>query len=390
MKKIYLGAILVFLGYISLMAQPKFSGTSAGEDQLSFNKNYSKAHALDSIMRHFTRQGIPGAALAVYSEEGWWQNAAGFANTEKKKPLSDSNLHYLQSVSKSYMAAAIMKMKEQGKINLDAPITKYLPSKYSKYIRGASGITVRMLLNHTSGVPEYSDQPAFISWVLQHPLEKFSTLFVLQCISGKDLLFPPGTKHVYVNTNYELLALIGDAITGDHATYITKYIFEPLGLRNTFYWKSPNYLHYKELVDSYWDVLNTGKPANITGIQKTNVASFIGDDGIVCSSTDAVKFLKGLMEGKLLSVASIAEMESWVNGEDGKPIYGLGLVHYEAAGIEGFGHSGGGIGGGCLLIYIPSKKVYAFMSVNIGTLFGGELAKKADEMKDAILATLIF
>ncbi len=341
-------------------------------------------------MQHYTGQGIPGAAIAVYSEEGWWQNSAGFANIENKKALNDSNLHYLQSVSKSYMAVAIMKLKEQGKINLDAPITKYLPDKYSKYIRGASGITVRMLLNHTSGIQEYSDQPKFISRVLQHPLEKFSTLFVLQTIEGQDLLFPPGTKHKYVNTNYEVLALIGDAITGDHAAYISKYIFEPLGLRNTFYRSSPNYLNYRALVDSYWDVLNTGKPANITGIQKTNVASFIGDDGIVCTSLDAVKFLKGMMEGKLLSSASLDEMEHWVNGADGKPIYGLGLVHYEAAGIEGIGHSGGGIGGGCLLIYIPSKKVYAFMSVNFGTLFGGELAKKADEMKDAILATLIF
>jgi D-alanyl-D-alanine carboxypeptidase len=100
--------------------------------------------------------------------------------------------------------------------------------------------------------------------------------------------------------------------------------------------------------------------------------------------------LKGLVEGKLLRDSSLALMKQWVNDDAGKPIYGLGLVHYEAGGLVGYGHSGGGIGAGCILLYVPEKKVYVFMSTNVGTLFGGDLAKKADDMKNEILATLLF
>ena len=200
----------------------------------------------------------------------------------------------------------------------------------------------------------------------------------------------PGSKHHYTNTNYELLALIADAITGDHARYIANRIFVPLNLKHTFYRNDPNYLNNQWLVDSYWDILNTGRPANITSIQKTNVSSFIGDDGVVATPSDAVKFLKDLAEGKLLSDSSLQQMQQWVKDEEGHPIYGLGLVHYEAGGLVGWGHSGGGIGAGCVLIYVPAKKTFVFMAVNIGTLFGGDLAKKADDTKNEILGALLF
>jgi len=341
-------------------------------------------------MKRYTEAGLPGIAIAIYSEKnGWWAGAEGYAKIETKTPMQNGNLQYLQSVSKSYMAVAVLQLHEQGKIELDAPITKYLPAKYAAYIKYAGNITVRMLLNHTSGIPEYSDDPAFVSYVVQHPLQKLSTDFVIRTIAGKEPMFTPGSKHFYTNTNYELLAVIADAITGDHAAYIAKNIFAKLDLKNTFYRNDPQYLHYKELVDSYWDVLNTGKPANVTAMQQANVSSYIGDDGIVCTPVDAVKFLKDLVEGKLLSATSLKDMQHWVNGEDGKPIYGLGLVHYEAGGIEAYGHSGGGVGAGCILLYIPATKTYVFLATNIGTLFEGNLAAKANQLKDELLMTIL-
>ena len=113
---------------------------------------YSKAASLDSILKHYTTNMIPGASVAVYSEkEGWWAGAQGYADLEKKLPMTNCHLQYLQSISKSYMAVEILQLKEQGKIDLDAPMTKYLPARYSSYIKNASSLTIRMLLNHTSG-----------------------------------------------------------------------------------------------------------------------------------------------------------------------------------------------------------------------------------------------
>ena len=117
---------------------------------------------------------IPGASVAVYSEkEGWWAGAQGYADLEKKLPMTNCHLQYLQSISKSYMAVEILQLKEQGKIDLDAPMTKYLPTRYSNYIKNASSVTIRMLLNHTSGIPEYNEAPAFVSSVILHPCKIF-------------------------------------------------------------------------------------------------------------------------------------------------------------------------------------------------------------------------
>lgn len=390
MKKIFLTTILV-ISALTIVSAGKKPGTKNTNSHVPANYRFSKALPVDSILKKYTSNGIPGASVAVYSEqEGWWAGSAGYARVENQTLMTPKHLQYLQSIAKTYMAVAILKLYEEGKIELDAPMTKYLPSKHAKYIKGADDITIRMLLNHTSGVPEYSIHPAFVSYVLLHPTQVFNVEDALKYLADEDVQFVPGSKHRYTNTNYLLLAMIADAIVGDHADYIDKVIFQPLGLTNTFYRKSPGYLKYPNLVDSYWDVLNTGKPANITPLQKANVATLKGDDGIVCTTADAIKFLKGLVEGKLLKQSTLNLMKQWVKDDSGNPIYGLGLAHYEAGGLKGYGHSGGGIGAGCILIYVPEKKVYIFMATNFGTLFGGDLAKKADDMKNEILAAVLF
>ncbi len=204
-------------------AQPAKKQTSVCEPDVLINPNYSKAAAFDSIMERYTTNMLPGALVAVYSEkEGWWAGAKGYANLEKKIPMQNCHLQYLQSVSKTYMAVEILQLKEQGRIDLDAPMTKYLPARYSKYIKDAGKMTVRMLLNQTSGVPEYNQDPGFVSQVVLHPLQTFTLEECLKAIDGKELQFAPGSKYLYTNTNYLLLALVGDAITGDHAAFIRK------------------------------------------------------------------------------------------------------------------------------------------------------------------------
>ena len=389
MKKIFLTTVLAILVFI-IHAQPVPISAKAETDAPA-RSSFSKASAIDSIIKRYTSNGIPGASVAVFTEqEGWWTGAAGYAKIETKTPMDPHHLQYLQSIAKSYMAVAILKLYEEGKIELDAPITKYLSSKFTKCIKNAHSITIRMLLNHTSGVPEYSTHPAFVSYVMLHPTQVFNVEDALKYISDEELQFTPGSKHAYVNTNYLLLAMIADVITGDHAAYIDRVIFKKLGLANTFYRNSPNYLKNPALVNSYWDVLNTQRPANITPLQQANVATLKGDDGIICTTTDAIQFLKGLVEGKLLKPATLDLMKQWVNDDAGKPVYGLGLVHYEAGGLTGYGHSGGGIGAGCILLYVPERKVYVFMATNFGTLFGGDLAKKANDMKDEVLGALLF
>jgi len=385
MKKILISSLVAVSG-LSLFGQTPENC----KPDVAINAAYSKASPLDSILKHYTTNMIPGASVAVYSEkEGWWVGAQGYADLEKKLPMTNCHLQYLQSISKSYMAVEILQLKEQNKIELDAPMTNYLPAKYSKYIKSASAVTIRMLLNHTSGIPEYNEAPAFVSNVILHPLQNFSSEDCLKAIYGMEFQFAPGSKYKYTNTNYLLLSLIGDAVTGDHAAYIKKNIFKPLELNNSYYGKDLNYLKGLSLPQSYWDVFNNGSAINATPFQQMTVACSKGDDGIVCTTTDAIKYLKGLIESKLLNAESMKELMNFVKDEQGNKRYSMGMIYFDLGGLPAYGHGGGGIGAGCGLLYIPSHQVYVFMATNIGCFIDSKLSAKAGEMRDAILGTLL-
>ena len=386
---------LLYVGILMLAsARPCSAQTGPGNktclSNLTINNSYSKASALQDVMDRFTTSDLPGLSLAVYSEdEGWWAGAAGFSKLETRSPMTICHLQYLQSVSKTYMAVVILQLSEQKKIELDAPFTKYLDKKHTQAIRNAEKITVRMLLNHTSGVAEYISHPGYTEKVLLDPTNAVVVEEMLQLLKNEAPQFEPGKQYQYTNTNYLLLAMIADAVTGNHARLFSDHIFKPLGMNQSYYQPDKMKVAYANLTDSYWDVLSTGRPANITPMQKANVAPLKGDDGVISTPIDAVIFLKGLMEGQLLSDSSMKQMKHWVNNQAGRPAYGLGLIHFDLDGVVAYGHGGGGLGAGCVLAYIPSKKLYFFLATNTGVVIEGRGGIKANEAKNEILAILL-
>ena len=355
----------------------------------TINTNYSKAASLKSIVDRYTRESLPGVSLAVYTPaEGWWATGSGFAQIESQTPMHACHLQYLQSVTKMYMAVAILQLHEQGRLQLDDPITSYLPASYTQYIKKASAVTVRMLLNHTSGIPDYTAAPGYVSYLLQHPTHLFSSKALLQFISSQSPAFPPGSRYEYCNTNYLLLALLADALTGDHAAYLQQHIFTPLALTHTYYRNSKGYLENTQIVNSYWDRFGNGRIENVSQMQRANVASMMGDDGMVATPTDAIRFMKGLLEGKLLQPPLLNLMQTWVKDESGEPIYGMGMYHYKQNGVVLYGHGGAGIGAGCGLFYIPQSGTYVFIATNVGTVTDGPLAQAAERMKEDVLRVL--
>ena len=380
-------ALAVGLGVVAL------AGSAAAQSEagpVKLNAGYSKAAAVRAVMEKYVKMGLPGVAVAVHTEaEGWWADAAGSSRTEDKTPMRPEHMHYLQSVAKTFMATVILQLAEKGKLGLDDPISRHLPAWAAGYLRNPEAITVRMLLTHTSGVPEYNFRPKYVSRVILHPLEVLSVRENLSFIRDEPPAFPPGSRYAYTNANFEFLSLVADTITGDHVAYTNEHILKPLGMTRTRYLKSPAELDGLPVVDSYWDILGNGEPANITPMQKANVASMKGDDGIVCSPVDAVKFILGLMEGKLLTADSLKSMMSPVKNDKGEPVYGLGLSYLQAGGIEAWGHGGGGIGAGCVLLYVPAARTGLFIATNLGVLLETPLTKKADPMKFEILAAIL-
>ena len=385
----YLSVVFVALLFSSCLKNNMDFATTTCIPNDSINTSHPKAIALQQVMDEYTAKAIPGISLSIYDSSGYWYGASGYAKIEDKTLMMPCNLQYSQSVSKTYLAVVILKLYEAGEINLDEVITRYLSDDVISYVKGADKMTVRMLLNHTSGVAEYNDKPAYVTYLLQHPLHAFSTMDYLEFIKNSDVQFTAGSKYQYTNTNYELLALIADGITGDHAKYMRETIFIPLGLMNTYYHDSEEYLNNSNLVNSYWDRYSNGQLENCSEMQKVNVGSLIGDDGMIATPVDNIKFLKALINGQLLLPATMNEMFTFIDTSSDEGAYGLGIHKDEYNGFVEYGHSGGGIGAGCYLTYLPHNKTYLFLSFNIGTSVNSPIFDDAEKILDDVFDVAI-
>lgn len=389
MKRLQILFVLIIALSGEVLAQALPTESCVGNLSVELNDAFPQAEEIQKILDEIAKQSVPGVSVALYSQDGWWAGVAGYAKLEGKVPMQPCHLLYLQSIAKTYMAVAILKLYEQGKIDINAPITKFLPESVSRMVTNADSITVKQLMNHTSGVPEYNSVPAYITKLLQEPNHEFQPIDYIKYIEGKPLTFKPGSRYSYRNTNYVLLALIADHITGDHAKLTEEVIFKPLALRETYYRGMEGYLKYPRLVNSYWDRFSNGVLENSSELQRNNVQALVGDDGIVTTPVEAVMFLRGLLEGKLLKPSSLDLMKEWATDRNGNPTYGLGLDHAEFVGHTGYGHSGGGIGAGCQLYYFPKKDLYMFVGINLGTVTDSPIHTKALGTLDQLYKLLL-
>ncbi len=173
------------------------------------------------VSAEMSRQKIPGMAVAVVKNgEVIVAKGYGFANLEHQVPVTTRSIFNSGSVGKQFTAAAIMHIEEHGKLRLDDHIARYLPRTKARW----GSITVRHLLTHTSGMPEYEDEIDMHRDYSERQLTEFVGLLRRRSA--------PGHKFEYSNSGYLLLGVIIRMITGQfHADYIRKNIFEPLGMK---------------------------------------------------------------------------------------------------------------------------------------------------------------
>ncbi len=337
--------------------------------------DYSKVEAQMAMM---CSEGVPGMVLGIRKDGKTYYHATGLADIPNKEAMTIDHSQYLQSISKTYIGVSVLQLEAQGKIDLDASINEYLTEELQTWIMGSEKMTVRMMLNHTSGIPEYNSQPTYITKLLQTPRHVFEPKDYVSYVRGRLPDFEPGSDYSYRNTNYVVLALILDELVGDHAAYIRENIFKPLGLEHSYYRESSDYLTPANLPRSYWDRHGNGILEDATFLQMNNVRMMVGDDGIVVTPEDALLYLEGIIELKLFDQESLEKMTDWGTYEDGYSAYGLGLDYTEFAGEEAWGHNGGGIGAGATLHYFPEMDAYVFLAMNLGTVTGGEIHEKLE------------
>jgi D-alanyl-D-alanine carboxypeptidase len=381
------GLLIVLSGGCSRMNLELPHDTCISSDNV--DASHPKAQGLQRKLQQVVAVGVPGIVMALRDASGTWASASGLSKIETKTPMQICHLQFGQSVAKTFMASAILLLYEDGRLDLDDKITAYLPGSVTRKIANAETATVRMLLNHTSGIAEYNDKPNYVTYLLQHPLHTFTTDDYLDYVRGASPKFSPGEKHSYTNTNYLLLALIADEITGDHKKFIQEEILATHDLNNTYY-HDPGFMEMPELVNTYWDRYSNGQIENCSEMHRINVASLVGDDGVVATPVDYVSFLEKLLTHQILSPETMSEMLDFVRVDgDSKNGYGLGIHQEFHRDLPEWGHTGGGIGSGCILGYLPHNDTYYFIAINLGTSITPRVAGHVEDIIDEIYDILL-
>lgn len=226
--------------------------------------------------------------------------ASGWHNKEAKIVAKPDAFYKIASISKLYDAVAVTKLVSSGKLSLDKTLAHYLPELVGT-IENADKITLRLMIQHRSGIPNFTDAPNF--W--EEPTETFEESLAL--IKGKPATFKPGKKYKYCNTNYLLINKIMDNVLGyPNFQFIQKEILNPLNLKNTF--SSVSEVNIDNVMSGY----HVGYAHDL----KTN------DYGMHATAEDVGTFIRALNDGSVFKnneqeiYASIYEFEhdGWVPG----------------------------------------------------------------------------
>ncbi|MFJ3581857.1 serine hydrolase domain-containing protein [Streptomyces sp. NPDC090127] len=309
--------------------------------------------ALRRSLDAFHKAGMYGAYSAVRDGSAQWRGAAGFADIDTHRPTRPDLEHRVGSITKSFTAVAVLQQVGAGRVDLDAPVGRYVPDLVSGE-RGRQ-VTVRMLLNHTSGIGDYV-LPAFPG-ILENPGKALDENR-LRRIAPEELVrlglaAPPAAErgtHAYSNTNYILAGLILERVTGQKAeAYITRNVIRRAGLRHTYFPTSPALRGpHAKMYESFFGLIDPARDYSVADM------SWAGTAGALVSTTsDLNDFYRRLLDGRLLGAAQLREMKTTVPayetppGEEPLMRYGLGIYTLKMpSGGWYWGHDGAVFGAG--------------------------------------------
>ena len=291
----------IVLASHTLAAQRRPAGTIAGR--------------IDSLVNDFMAMShTPAVSVAVVrGPDTLVMKGYGEANVELHRPATASTAYRVGSITKQFTAAEIMRLAERGKLSIDDQVAKYLPDAP---LHGAA-ITIRQLLNQTSGIHEYMTEPAWrATWT-----QPLSPQQVVAFVNHDSLDFEPGKAWEYSNTNYVLLGMIIEKVTGEaYASYLRHDLFQPLGLAQTSY--CPSRPLGPPFAEGY------GANVGSAGAKPTEFLDLTSyGAGALCSTARVLlKWQSALAGGHVVNARSYALMTTPDTLNDGKRLaYGFGL-----------------------------------------------------------------
>lgn len=329
-----------------------------------------KLQELDQKVQEFlVAQNVPGALVALASRGKIMHlKSYGMANVELSVPVTDKTVFEIGSISKQFVAAAALLMVEEGKLNLDDPIHKYLPYLPSEWM----GITMKQVLNHTSGIPDYEEIRSYDAYRFRMTPEE-----VIKIAQSRPVDFEPGQGWYYSNTGYYLASMVLERIDGRPLGKILEgRIFGPLVMNHTRLTDPEAIISNRAA--GYW----VNKVDELINRNPTETSSTLGAGGLLSNAEDLAKWDAALYGDDFLSAESKAAMWSPAilpNGEDTGYALGWSVTPYKERVSQH--HSGQVAGFTAFFDRFPDQEIAVIIFLNRYRIRG--------RIKDTVLDTFL-
>lgn len=288
----------------------------------------------------------PGASLALHTGSESWTWTSGLADREKNLPMRPEAMLFSGSVGKTYVSAIMLQLVAEGKIDLDARIQPYFAGeKWYNCLPNAGELTLKMLLNHTSGLGRYIFQASFLEQLKKDPMQKVSPQQGLQHLCGTAAVHPPGKGWAYSDSNYLIVGLLIEQLTGKtYYEVLQERIFSKLALEQT---KPTTSRQLAGLVPGYIGEHNffelPQKVLDEQGLYVMDPSFEYTGGGLYCTTADLARWINLLHSGLVLPDSVYTMLTQPVDFRSGQPAdtgYGLGTFVWDSPQGKNYGHAG--------------------------------------------------
>lgn len=317
-------------------------------------KNESELLKIDSFLNEEYPKNKPGAVILIAKGgEVIYKKAYGLANLKKKKPLKADMIFQLGSMTKQFTSAAILQLIEQNKLSLDDNIQEYV----EYYPQKEYEITIAHLLSQTSGIPEFFDVDENEFDILS---QEHTPRQLIEYYADKPLLFKPGTQFQYSNSNYPLLGVVIEKISGlALKEYFERNIFQPLGMNSSSLWYTEDFKK-KQIPDGY-----RTKDGELVLSPKIVGSTVYAAGGVVSTVDDLLIWNEALNNRSLLSDDIVRQLSTEKTTLDGKGTgYGYGFFTKELQGRRTVQHGGMIYGFTSSGLYLPEEDIFVCILSN--------------------------
>jgi len=311
----------------------------------------AKARRIAAIVESAVReQQIVGLSAAVVHGDFRWSSGFGFADLENEVRATADSSYRMASVTKPMTAIAVLRLAEEGKVDLDGDVSKYVPY----FSRKAWPVTARQLLSHQGGISHYRDYDK--EGRIREPK---TTREAIAIFADWDLAHEPGTKKLYSSYGYNLLGAVIEEVSGQaHGTYMRENVWKPLGMSATVMDDPRAIIPHR--VDGY-----TREDGELRRSEYVDMSSRFAGGGTRATVHDMVRLFEGLAEGKVLKRETIRRAWTAQKTTDGQLTdYGLGFGVSERDGKLLVDHSGSQQETRTLVMMIPEAKVIVALATN--------------------------